>query len=171
MKKSLLLVVLAALALALLASTVGPAAAKGPAAGRLNWNAVWYPPTDTIPLSDGSFVFEMQVLMDDPLGPGKVRYDAVITLDDGYSDELGTHVTGYYDFYAPDGHLAWQCSLWDHYIDPNAPMPLRYALPDVAYGADGSPYDGWEAHLTTGRSAGEARPWAMKGHFVPPAVP
>ena len=171
MKRSLLLVVLTAFALALLASAVGPAAAKGPAPGHVNWNAVWYAPTNTTPLTDGSFIFEMQVKMDDPLGPGKVRYDARVTLDDGYIDPLGTHVTGYYDFCTPDGQLAWQCFLWDHYVDPNAPMPIRYALPDVAYGAAGSPYQGWEAHLTRGQSADEARPWTMKGYFVPPAVP
>ena len=109
--------------------------------------------------------------MDDPLGPGKVRYVAVITLADGYSDPLGTHVTGYYDSYAPDGRLAWRCFRWDHYVDPNATMPIRYALPEVAYGDAGSPYDGWEDRLTRGQSAGEARPWTIKGYFVPPAVP
>jgi hypothetical protein len=170
MKKGLLVVVFAAVALALLASAVGPAAAKGPARGHLNWNAVWYPPTNTYQ-SDGSTVFEMQVKMDDPLGPGKVRYDAVITLNGGYSDALGTHVTGCYDFYILDGQLAWHCSFWDHYVDPNAPLPYRYALPDVAYGAAASPYHGWEAHLTSGQSAGEAQPWTMKGYFVPPAGP
>jgi len=171
MKKGLLVVVLATVALALLASAIGTAAAKGPSLGHLNWNAVWYPPTNAISQPDGSVIFEMQVKMDDPLGPGKVRYNSVITLNGGYSDALGMHVSGYYDFYAPDGRLAWRCSLWDHYVDPNAPMPHRYALPDVAYGAAGSPYDGWEAHLTRGQSAGEAQPWTMKGYFVPPAGP
>jgi len=171
MKKGLLLVVLAAFALALLASAVGPAAAKGPALGQLKWSAVWYPPTNTISLPDGSLIFEMQVMMDNPLGPGKVRYDAVITLGDGYSDALGTHVGGYYDFYTLDGQPAWHCPRWDHYVDPDAPSLHRYALPEVAYGAAESPYHGWEAHLTRGQSAGEARPWTMKGYFVPPAVP
>ena len=93
MKKGLLVVVLATVALALLASAIGTAAAKGPSPGHLNWNAVWYPPTNAISQPDGSFIFEMQVKMDDPLGPGKVRYNSVITLNGGYSDALGMHVS------------------------------------------------------------------------------
>jgi hypothetical protein len=159
--------VLGVLVLVLLLSlllTAGTASAGGQAYGPHEWNAVWYPPNELI--SEVPFSFALPVMMDDPLGTGKVTYRAVLTLTDEYVDPK----TGYYhaifqyDFYK-DGVLAWHCSDADHYVkDLDARLAQRFAAPEVAYGQGA--YAGWEAHLISGFSGAGTSIWAMKGYFV-----